>query len=126
MDGVIAMTKTVLVRRHHKTIWLLLWMLALTLATTHINAKPAVIQIAIEDHLFNPSEITIPAHTKVRLLIHNRDQTPEEFESWELNREKVIVGGGKASIFVGPLAPGVYPFFGEFNPKTAQGKVIVE
>jgi len=50
----------------------------------------------------------------------------EEFESYELNREKVIPAGRKGIVFIGPLRPGVYPFFGEFFPKTAQGKVIVE
>ena len=68
----------------------------------------------------------IPADTKVRLIVINRDPTPEEFESYELNREKVIMGGAQAVIFLGPLPPGTYPFFGEFNPKTAQGSVRVE
>ena len=36
------------------------------------------------------------------------------------------MGGRKAVVFIGPLAPGEYPFFGEFNPNTALGKVIVE
>ena len=60
------------------------------------------------------------------LLVKNLDPTPEEFESYELNREKVIAGTSQAVIFIGPLAPGEYPFFGEFYPKTAQGKVRVE
>jgi hypothetical protein len=59
-------------------------------------------------------------------MVINNDATPEEFESYELNREKVIVGGHRAVIFIGPLEPGDYPFFGEFNPKTAQGIVRVK
>lgn len=82
--------------------------------------------IEIKDHLFSPAEIEIPANTKVKLIIHNRDATSEEFESYQLNREKIIMGERKAVIFIGPLAPGNYPFFGEFNPKTAQGLVIVK
>ena len=89
-------------------------------------AKTPVIELEILDHLFHPEEFRLPANTKVKLVVYNRDSTPEEFESYELNREKVIMGGRKANIFVGPLAPGVYPFFGEFNPKTAQGRVIAE
>jgi len=89
-------------------------------------AKTPVVEIDIKDHLFHPSEIVIPANTKVKLIINNLDPTPEEFESYELNREKVINGSRKAVIFIGPLSPGEYPFFGEFYPKTAQGKVIVE
>lgn len=84
------------------------------------------IQIEIRDHLFYPSMIEVPANQKVRLFIINNDPTPEEFESYELNREKVIPGNGRTVIFIGPLPPGEYPFFGEFFPKTAQGKVVAK
>lgn len=89
-------------------------------------AKPPIFEIEIRDHLFYPSEIAIPANTKVKLIVKNQDPTPEEFESFELNREKVIAGNSTAVIFIGPLPKGEYPFFGEFYPKTAQGKVVVE
>lgn len=82
--------------------------------------------IAIREHRFEPSEVRVPANQKIKLLVHNQDKTSEEFESHELNREKVIPGGGKATIFVGPLKPGRYPFFGEFHEKTAQGVLIAE
>jgi hypothetical protein len=91
-----------------------------------VHAAVPVFEIEIRDHLFFPAELTVPAGKKVKLVVYNRDSTPEEFESYELNREKVIMGSAKAVIFIGPLKPGEYPFFGEFNPKTAQGKVIAE
>lgn len=84
------------------------------------------IEILIKDHKFSPSEITIPKNTKVKLIVKNMDATAEEFESHSMHREKIISGHGKATIFIGPLDPGSYEFFGEFNPKTAQGKVIVK
>ena len=99
--------------------------LLLALSCAAMAGTP-VFEIEIRDHLFHPDQLSIPANTKVKLIVYNRDATPEEFESYELNREKVIMGGRKATIFIGPLAPGVYPFFGEFNPKTAQGRVVVE
>jgi len=89
-------------------------------------AKAPVIELRIKDHLFYPAEVIVPANTKVKLLVINQDATPEEFESYELNREKVIIGNSKAIIFIGPLEPGEYPFFGEFNMSTALGKIIVE
>lgn len=95
-------------------------------ASVFAQAEVPVFTIEIRDHLFFPSELIIPANTKVKLLVINQDPTPEEFESYELNREKVIMGGAKAIIFIGPLVPGQYPFFGEFNPKTAQGLIRVE
>jgi len=82
--------------------------------------------IEIHNHLFLPAEIVIPANTKIKLVIYNRDATPEEFESYELNREKVIMGNRKSVIFIGPLAPRNYPFFGEFHPDTALGQIIVK
>ncbi|WP_339725419.1 cupredoxin domain-containing protein [uncultured Paraglaciecola sp.] len=82
--------------------------------------------IQLKDHLFFPSRITIPANQKVKLIIENQDNTPEEFDSFSLNREKVIFANQKATLFIGPLQPGEYSFFGEYNPNTARGAVIVE
>ena len=45
------------------------------------------VSLVIKDHRFIPSEIKVPAGQKVKLLVHNQDGTPEEFESHELNRE---------------------------------------
>jgi plastocyanin len=104
-----------------------LWSAAVTaLLAASAAAAPPSFELEIRNHLFQPDVLKIPANTKVRLVVTNRDATPEEFESFELNREKVIMGGTKAIIFVGPLPPGEYPFFGEFNPNTALGKIVVE
>jgi hypothetical protein len=62
----------------------------------------------------------------VKLIVENQDQSAEEFESYELNREKIVAGGKSVTVFIGPLKPGVYKFFGEFNPKTAQGTITVK
>lgn len=98
----------------------------LAFAAPWLGAAVPEIQIEIRDHLFFPATVEVPANQKVRLFIINNDATPEEFESYELNREKVIPGNSKTVIFIGPLDPGEYPFFGEFFPKTAQGKVIAK
>jgi len=111
--------------RHTIRRWLSTALAGLALAGP-AAAKMPVVEIEIRDHLFFPAEIVIPANTKVKLLVRNLDPTPEEFESYELNREKVISGNSQAVIFIGPLPPGEYPFFGEFYPKTAQGVVRVE
>jgi len=91
-----------------------------------VYAEVPVYQIVIRDHLFFPAELAIPAGQKIKLLVLNQDPTPEEFESFELNREKVIKGMHKAVIFIGPLNPGRYPYFGEFHPETAQGMIVAE
>jgi plastocyanin len=88
-------------------------------------AEPEV-KLVIQDHRFQPAELTVPAGKKIRLAIENRDATAEEFESKALDREKVIAGKSSATLFVGPLAPGRYPFVGEYHEATAKGVVVAE
>lgn len=83
-------------------------------------------KLLILDHRFQPAELTIPAGKKIKLIVENRDATPEEFESHDLNREKVIAGKSTVTIFIGPLAAGQYRYFGEFNEKTAKGVIVVQ
>ena len=83
-------------------------------------------RIIIKDHKFEPAEIIVPANTKIKLIIENQDATPEEFESHEMHREKIIAGNRTGKILVGPLKPGKYPFFGEFHEDTARGVVIAQ
>jgi plastocyanin len=87
-------------------------------------AADAEFRLVLEQHRFEPAELVVPAGQKIRLVVENRDAAPEEFESHELNREKVIAGKSTATIWIGPLPPGRYPFFGEYNEKTAQGVIV--
>lgn len=107
-------------RKHLKALCIFL----LFSAGNLVQAANQEVEIRIRDHLFFPSTVEVPAGQKIRLLIINEDATPEEFESYELNREKVITGNSRTVIFIGPLQAGEYPFFGEFYPRTAQGRVI--
>ena len=108
------------------TLRLLLLSSFLAASSLAAAAEAPEFTLTIKNHVFEPAELIVPAGQKVKIKVTNADATPEEFESHELNREKVIPGGATATIFVGPLKPGTYPFFGEFNPKTAQGKLIAK
>ena len=99
-------------------------MFALALFAASVSAEVPEYQLTIRNHKFVPAELTIPANTKVKLKVVNEDPTPEEFESHQLNREKVVTGNGSIFVYVGPLKPGRYPFFGDFNPASAQGVLI--
>ena len=94
-------------------------------ATVASTAEPEIV-LAIKNHRFDPAELKVPANQRVKLVVHNQDSTPEEFESHSLNREKVIPAGAKVTIFIGPLKPGRYRFAGEYNEATAKGVVVVE
>jgi plastocyanin len=80
----------------------------------------------IKNHRFEPAELKLPAGKRVKLTVHNQDASAEEFESHPLNREKIVPAGGKVVIFIGPLKPGKYEFFGEYNEATAKGVVVAE
>jgi hypothetical protein len=100
-------------------------LIALAISRPVLAAGEPEFTLRIVNHRFEPSEITIPANTRVKLIVDNQDAEPEEFDSHKLNREKVIPGKSKATIFIGPLEPGRYPFMGEFHADTAQGVVVV-
>ena len=82
--------------------------------------------LVIQNHRFAPAELKVPAGSKFKLRIENRDATPEEFESTEFNREKIVPANHAITVYVGPLAAGRYRFFGDFHQDTAQGALVVE
>lgn len=100
--------------------------LALAFVPLFAAAADPEVTLVIKDHRFVPSDVKVPAGQKVKLIVDNQDATPEEFESHELNREKVIAAKSKGTVFIGPLKPGRYSFIGEFNEATAKGVVIAE
>lgn len=96
------------------------------LGTAVARADDATFTLTIKDHKFDPAELVVPANVKIKLIVKNLDPTPEEFESTELRREKVIPGGTQGTVFVGPLRPGRYEFFGDFHPDTTRGHLVVK
>jgi heme/copper-type cytochrome/quinol oxidase subunit 2 len=82
--------------------------------------------LTIQNHRYQPTELTVPADTKIRIKVVNKDSTPEEFESSDFNREKIVMPNSSITVFVGPLKAGRYGFFGDFHQDTAQGTLVVE
>ena len=103
-------------------------LIALLVCSFSITAFAADLEVklVIQNHRFLPEIVNVPAGQKVKLLIENRDATPEEFESHALNREKVIPANSTGTVYIGPLAAGNYPFVGEFNEKTAKGVIVAK
>jgi plastocyanin len=106
----------------------LLPLIFLSAVATASIASDSEFTLTIKDHAFDQKEIKIPAGTKVKLLVVNKDATPAEFESKPLSREKVIPGHSTGTINIGPLKPGRYPFVEEYheNDAAAQGVIVVE
>jgi len=93
------------------------------LAAAASAAEPEY-NLVLEGHRYSPGELVVPAGVRVRLVLENKDETPEEFESYALNREKLVAPGSRVVVYVGPLAPGRYEYFGDFNPNTARGWLV--
>lgn len=82
--------------------------------------------LSIKDHQFAPRELAIPADQKIKITIKNLDSTPAEFESSDLNREKVVSANSEITVFVGPLSAGSYGFFDDFHRDTTTGTLIAK
>jgi hypothetical protein len=85
-----------------------------------------IVEISIKDHRFEPEEIKVPKDTLIKLVINNLDDSVEEFESFDLKREKIVPAKGSITVVLAPLQPGKYFFFGDFHADTAKGYLIVE
>lgn len=81
--------------------------------------------LIIKDHKFIPEKLEIPANIKIKLIVENQDDEAEEFESFDLKREKIIPAKGKIKINIGPLDPGEYKIFGDFHSSSASGLIVV-
>ena len=84
---------------------LLLTSAALSICTLAAAADPEA-SLVIRNHRFEPAELKVAANQRVKLTVHNQDDTPEEFESHQLNREKLVPPGAKVVIFGGDVTLG--------------------
>jgi hypothetical protein len=110
-----------------KTTFLAAICLAAVSAISVAGAQTATeIQLSYKDKKFDPAEISAPANTPIVIKLKNLDAKAMEFESKTLKVEKVVAGGGDATINVRAQKPGRYEFFDEYNEKTARGALVVK
>jgi hypothetical protein len=112
-----------------RVILCVLWLFQLCVfaATSLAGTEPEYV-IRISHHQFVPAELHIPTGIKVRIILDNQDDAAEEFDSHSLNREKHVPPNSRATIFIGPLAPGRYIYEGESEVAggPALGVIVVE
>jgi len=106
-------------------IFALFVVVAATVAAAPVLADEPEITITLKDHQFVPSEVPVPAQTKVKLVIKNEQPTTAEWESNSLHREKIVDGGGQIVLILAPLKPGSYEFFDDFHNST-RGHLVVK
>jgi hypothetical protein len=87
-------------------------------------AEPTTLTLTLQNHRFTPDTLTVPAGERFRIRLTNHDDTPDEFESYDMKFEKIVVPGGTITVFAGPLHPGRYKFFDDYHPDTATGTAV--
>ena len=97
---------------------------AAAMAGAHAETAPEY-HLVLQNHKFEPATLKVPANTKFKVLVTNRNATPSEFESADFNREKIVLPNSTITVFVGPLAKGSYKFFDDFDHATT-GVLIAE
>jgi hypothetical protein len=75
---------------------------------------------------FEPVELVVPAGAAFKVIVTNAEETPIEFESFELHRERVVQPGDTITVYIPALTPGTYKFFDDFHPDTPEGKIVVK
>jgi plastocyanin len=100
--------------------------IAMTAPLFAAASDPAQPTLTIKNKMFDPAELDVPAGQKIKITVKNEDGEAAEFESNELNREKVVPAHDQITVFVGPLDPGAYGFFNDFDPNKAKGKIIAK
>jgi hypothetical protein len=105
-------------------------MRALMVSVLLFAAGPALaasaIPVTLQNHKFSPAVIHVKANTPAMIALTNKDSSAEEFDSASLQVEKVVAGNSSGNVRIRALAPGKYPFMGEYHSATAQGVVIAQ
>jgi plastocyanin len=110
------------------TIGTTVWLAAMLAAAPLSSTAEELYQVSLtaKDGRFHPEVLEVPAGQRFKVVIKNEGPGPEEFESANPHREKVLTAGATSFVIFPALKPGVYPFFGEFHPETAKGRIVVK
>jgi hypothetical protein len=95
---------------------------ALAAAASNTDA-PA---LSFHDGRFEPATLTVPANAPVALHVTNLSGETIEFESFKLNRERVIGPGGTITVQLPALSPGSYDFYDDFHQDVPEGSIVAK
>jgi len=100
--------------------------IALSVAGASAADTPPELALTLDQHRFSPEELRVKANAPFVLVITNKDKEDEEFEMSSLRIEKIVPGGKTLQLKMPALKPGTYQFIGDFNEKTAKGRIVAE
>ena len=99
--------------------------MALILSSTAARAQQEQ-EIHFENHRFTPQNLSVPAGQKLTIKVTNASNETIEFESFKLNREKVVTPGETITVHLPELSPGTYDFYDDFHQDVPQGTIVAK
>ena len=90
------------------------------------HADDTLPQINFTNGHFEPASLKIAANTPIKLTVKNQGNATIEFESFELNRERVVQPGQTITVNLPKLDPGQYHFFDDFHHEVPQGTITAQ
>jgi hypothetical protein len=90
------------------------------------NAQETPFEILFAEHHFSPQTLVVPAGQPLVLTVVNSSHERIEFESFKLNREKVVGPGETITVHLPALRAGSYDFFDDFHPDVPEGEIVAK
>ena len=83
-------------------------------------------EIRFENHKFTPQSLTVPSGQKLTIKVVNASKETIEFESFKLNREKVVTPGETITVHLPELSAGAYDFYDDFHQDVPEGSIVAK
>lgn len=85
-----------------------------------------VVELRFENRKFIPQTLDVPANRPFKIKIVNTSKEAIEFESFKLNREKVVGPGETVTVNVPGLKAGSYDFYDDFHRDVPEGTIVAK
>src|ERR1700730_6186031 len=85
-----------------------------------------IFTITFKDGAVSPRRLDVRGNRRFQFNLVNNGDTPAEFESNELRKEKVLAPKTTSILVFRTLDPGEYPFFDDFHPDAPQAVLIAK
>ena len=84
------------------------------------------VELRYENRNFIPQTLEVPANRAFKIKIVNASKEAIEFESYKVNREKVVGPGETVTVSIPALKPGTYDFYDDFHRDVPEGKIVAK
>ncbi|HEV8072926.1 MAG TPA: cupredoxin domain-containing protein [Opitutaceae bacterium] len=81
-------------------------------------------EIDFSNHHFSPQTLVVPAGQPLQIKVVNSSREKIEFESFSLNREKVIEPGESITVRLPALRACSYDFYDDFHNDVPEGSIV--